>query len=282
MHSIEWLPIISNTNHEDFHINRIDDILDKKNFHVLPHRKTYHDFFFLKKGTSIRTKGLTSYTFKAPAIFFLPAYQITEHKMMSEDAEGFYCHFNEKILDFFPKLLLSERYIFFQYQSHPVIQLESKTVSFIENILERLFLLYIDEDFNKNLVSIYLMAVFEELKAVSTNTISKGNKSSVEITNKYKHLLAEHIYDYQSVTNYAELLNVTPNYLNRCVNSILGKTAQELLKEMLILEAKTLIMHSDLNVSEIAVKLCNQTPSNFARFFKNQTGLSPKEYAEKS
>ena len=33
-------------------------ILDKKNFNVLPHRKIFHDFFFLKKGSSIRTKGL--------------------------------------------------------------------------------------------------------------------------------------------------------------------------------------------------------------------------------
>jgi AraC family transcriptional regulator, transcriptional activator of pobA len=82
------------------------------------------------------------------------------------------------------------------------------------------------------------------------------------------------------LTDYADLLNVTPNYLNKCVKTAIDKTAQDLLKEMLILEAKTLIKYSQLNVSEIAIKLCDQTPSNFARFFKKQTGLSPKEYAE--
>ncbi len=282
MHQVEWLPIITNTKHPDFHINRIDDIADKKKFHVLPHRKTFHDFFFLKKGSSIRTKGLNSYTIQAPAIFFLPAYQITEHEMISEDAEGFYCHFHEKILDLFPKLLLSERYVFFQYQSNPVIQLQPKTLTIVETILERLFLLYRNEEYNKNLLSLYLMTIFEEVKVDSVNEIPKSRKSNIEITKRYKHALAEHIYDYQNITDYAQLLNVTPNYLNRCVKTTLGKTAQDLLKEMLILEAKTLIKHSDLNVSEIAVKLCDQTPSNFARFFKKQTGLSPKEYAEKS
>ena len=84
----------------------------------------------------------------------------------------------------------------------------------------------------------------------------------------------------QNILDYADLLNVTPNYLNKCVKTAIDKTAQDLLKEMLILEAKTLIKYSPLNVSEIAIKLCDQTPSNFARFFKNQTGLSPKEYAE--
>jgi AraC-like DNA-binding protein len=73
-------------------------------------------------------------------------------------------------------------------------------------------------------------------------------------------------------------LNVTPNHLNKCVKTTTDKTAQDLLNEMLILEAKSLLKYSNLQIAEIAVKLCNQTPSNFARFFKSQTGISPKEY----
>jgi AraC family transcriptional regulator, transcriptional activator of pobA len=46
------------------------------------------------------------------------------------------------------------------------------------------------------------------------------------------------------------------------------------------LEAKTLLKFSKLQIAEIAVRLCDQTPSNFARFFKNQTGLTPKQYLE--
>ena len=280
MHQVEWLPIITNVKHPDFHINKIDDIADKKNFSVLPHRKIFHDFFFLKKGTSIRTKGLNSYTINAPAIFFLPAYQITEHKMMSEDAEGYYCHFGENVFDFFSKFMLSERYVFFQYQSNPIIPLQTNTIEIIEKILERLLSLHTTKEYNKTLLSFYLMALFEELKSIAVNKISKKRKSNFEITKRYKHALAEHIYEFQNISDYANLLNVTPNYLNKCVKTAIGKTAQDLLKAMLILEAKTLIKYSELNVSEIAIKLCDQTPSNFARFFKKQTGLSPKEYAE--
>ena len=49
---------------------------------------------------------------------------------------------------------------------------------------------------------------------------------------------------------------------------------------MLVLEAKSLIKYSNLNIAEIAVKLSDQTPSNFARFFKKQTGVTPKEYSK--
>lgn len=279
MHSVDWLPIRSNTVYKDFHINRVDDISDKKGFQVQPHRKTYHDFFFLKKGTSIRSKGLNSYEIKAPAIFFLPAYQITEHEMLSEDAEGFYCHFSEKIFDIFPKGFLTEQFVFFQYQSTPLISLTEKTLKIAEGILERLIVLYRNEEYNQNLIALYLISLFEELKFESPKVISKNKKSDFEITKRYKHALTKHIYEYQTINNYATLLNVTPNYLNKCVKTAIGKTAQDLLKEMLILEAKTLIRYSNLNISEIAVKLCNQTPSNFARFFKKQTGITPKEYS---
>ncbi|MFI8378337.1 helix-turn-helix domain-containing protein [Leeuwenhoekiella sp. NPDC079379] len=280
MHSIDWLPLMSNAIHEDFHINRVDDISDKKNFKVLPHRKTYHDFFFLKKGTAVRSKGLNSYEILAPAIFFLPAYQITEHTMLSEDAEGYYCHFNEKLFDLFPKGYLTEQFVFFQYQSNPLISLQDASQITLEHILERLIVLYRAEEHKKNLIALNLMTLFEELRTEPSTVVAKKNKkSNFEITKRYKHALAKHIYEYQTINDYAALLNVTPNYLNKCVKTAIGKTAQDLLKEMLILEAKTLIRHSRLNVSEIAVKLCNQTPSNFARFFKQQTGITPREYA---
>lgn len=281
--SISWLPIVSDSKHKNYHINKLEVISDKSKFQVLPHRKTVHDFFYLSKGKSIRSKGLDSYEIMAPAIFILPAYQITEHKMISEDAEGFYCHFDEKIFNSLPNKYLSEQYSFFQFQSHPVIPLTIESEKNVATLLERLFYLYRKtETYNESLVSFYLLTFFEELKFDVPNTENKSKNSCFLITKKYKQALTKHIYDYQQISDYADILNVTPNYLNKCVKTATNNTAQHLLKEMLVLEAKTLIKHSNLNVSEIAVKLCNQTPSNFARFFKKQTGLTPKEYSQKN
>ncbi|GLU45187.1 AraC family transcriptional regulator [Allomuricauda sp. NBRC 101325] len=282
--SISWLPIVTHGKHENYHINRVEEVSDKSKFQVLPHRKTFHDFFYLRKGSSIRSKGLDTYEIKAPCIFILPAYQITEHKKLSEDVEGFYCHFDERIFTTLPNKYLSQHFAFFQYQSNPVINLTEEDVKVMEPILERLLYLYKDiTSNNESLVSTYLLTLFEELKTNLPSVSTSENKNSFyQITKKYKQALTEHVYDFKQIHDYAQLLNVTPNYLNKCVKMATNKTAQDLLKEMLILEAKTLIKHSNLNVSEIAVKLCNQTPSNFARFFKNQTGLTPKQYAQKN
>ena len=98
------------------------------------------------------------------------------------------------------------------------------------------------------------------------------------MTHQYKNLLTQHIHQKQKVSEYADMLSVTANHLNKCIKQTTNKTAQDLLNDMLIMEAKSLLKYSNLHISEIAVKLCNQTSSNFARFFKKQTGVSPKAY----
>lgn len=279
--TIGWLPVLSFSSHQDYHINRIEDIANKSSFQVLPHRKTVHDFIFLKKGRSIRSKGLNTFDFGDSSMFFLPAYQITQHEMMSDNAEGFYCHFDEKIFEFLPKNYLSKQFPFFQYQSNPVIKMSDATLQSIGSILERLLELYNDRvETNMNLIAIYLLAIFEEIKKEIPLQTSKTKNSFFDITERYKHALSQNIYNLQNISDYAELLHITPNYLNKCVKTCTNKTAQDLLKEMIILEAKTLLKYSDLHISEIAVKLCDQTPSNFARFFKKQTGVTPLEYLQ--
>jgi AraC family transcriptional regulator, transcriptional activator of pobA len=279
--TIDWQPVVTNPKHDFFHINRLEGFASKIAFPLPPHRKTLHDFIFIKKGFSVRSKGLSSYEFSSGSVFFLPAFQITQHEIMSDDIEGFFCHFDESIFQFLPKNYLNENFSFFQYQSMPLIKLSPETQIQVEFILNRLLMLYQGEQFiDKNLIATYLLTLFEEFKIEQPSQSKKTKNAFFDITERYKNALAIHIYQKQSIKGYADLLNVSPNYLNKCTKFSINKTAQELLIEMLILEAKFLLKYSNLQVSEIAVKLCDQTPSNFARFFKSQTGITPKDYLE--
>lgn len=277
--SINWQPTISKTKHQSYHINRIESYIHKLSFPLPPHRKTVHDFIYLKKGNSRRTKGLNKYDFKGSELFFLPAFQITQHETMDENTEGFYIHFDEKIFHFLPKNFLNDNYSFFQIQANPVTSLTEETQNSIEPILERILFLYEEErETDINLVAMYLLSLFEEIKK-DLQTGKKNTKNAFsQVTEQFKNALSLHIYQKQSIAEYAQILNISPNYLNKCVKNSINRTAQDLLNEMLILEAKTLLKFSKLQIAEIAVKLCDQTPSNFARFFKSQTGITPKEY----
>ena len=90
------------------------------------------------------------------------------------------------------------------------------------------------------------------------------------------------IYEKKSVQEFADYLSVSPNHLNKSVKITTGKSAHELLEEMRILEAKVLLSQTELSIGEIAFRLGKVDPSDFSRFFRAKTHLTPKQYRNNS
>ena len=81
-----------------------------------------------------------------------------------------------------------------------------------------------------------------------------------------------------SLSFFANRLNLTPNYLSARVKEYSGRTAMEWIEDSVILEAKTMLKHTDLSIQEIAYKLDFPTQTFFGKYFKRITGMSPKQY----
>lgn len=264
--------------HHLFHINRLEDARNKMSFPLPPHRKTVYDLLFITRGESVRSKGLNQYHFRANQFFFLPAFQITAHKSMSEDIQGFFLHFAPELLG--DTLPLLKPFPFLEFHTHPVVEIPEYAIPPILNIMERLLEIYKQSGPpSVSLITSYLLTLFTEVNQFVEEASQRSGNAATILTQQYKNALTQHIYSLHSVREYANILHVTPNHLNKCVKNTLGKTAQALLNEMLVLEAKSLLKYSDLTISEIAEKLCGSTPSNFSRFFRRETGQSPKHYA---
>ena len=57
-------------------------------------------------------------------------------------------------------------------------------------------------------------------------SVLTDNRSKNSIVYKYKKLVDAHLPEYHDVADYANLLNITPKYLNECVKEVLGFTAK--------------------------------------------------------
>ena len=146
------------------------------------------------------------------------------------------------------------------------------------NLLERLETEYKNESPNDfNLFCTYLLALFFELNRFTGLNVLHKNTAAI-LTQRYKDALMAHIYDIQTVADFATHLSVSQTYLNRCLKTTIGKTAHDLLNDMLLLEAKSLLKQTDLSISEIAYKIGKKDHSDFSRFFKTHTGQTPKEF----
>ncbi|MDB5267036.1 MAG: helix-turn-helix protein [Hymenobacter sp.] len=263
-----------------FHINRLETHVGHIPFPLAPHRKTVHDFVFITKGATKRSKGLDEYEIGDNTFFFLPATQITTHEFMTPDTEGFYCHFDIELLTkgFVHSGVLSQL-SFLQFTGNPVVHISPEALGPVVHILRQLERAEnINSPESLDLIRVYLLALFTELKPFANPDVQPGKNAAVRITQLYKDALAQHIYEKHSVAAYAELLAVSPNHLNKCVKTVTGKSAQDTLDEMVLLEAKALLKQSTLTISEIAFKLGKEDPSSFSRFFRLKTNSTPKAY----
>lgn len=80
----------------------------------------------------------------------------------------------------------------------------------------------------------------------------------------------------------AEKLGVSNNHLARLFKHYYGMTISEYIIELRMEEATRLLTHTDIEITEVALKTGVKSMSNFYKIFKERTGLTPKEYRLKS
>ncbi len=79
-------------------------------------------------------------------------------------------------------------------------------------------------------------------------------------------------------TEFANQLSVHVNHLNHVLKSVRDKTTSQLIAARIMQEAKSLLQHTDWNISEIAWSLGFDDLPHFINFFKRNQQLTPKLY----
>ncbi|MEZ5071010.1 MAG: helix-turn-helix transcriptional regulator [Bacteroidales bacterium] len=270
--------------HETFHINRIEDYMAHREtgpgWDNRPFRQTVSNFVFLTGGTSIRSRGLQRYEIQEDDFFFVPAFEIMSIEDRNPGVRGYFCHFE-------PSLLHPGRqnrdinvpYPFLRIAGHPLVRVAGESRDHALWLLNRLEMEYKrDRSCRKEIISAYLIALFEELLPLTSAEAQSPARAAHDLAARFHTALNLHILDKQRVGEYADLLRVSSETLNRSLKQTTGKSAGAWIQETLLLESKVLLVQSDLTVSEIADRLGQKQPSNFVRFFKSRTGFTPGEY----
>ena len=246
---------------------------------IKAHRKTVYDFLFLTKGSCDKYKGIDSYEVRKNEIFFVPAYQISGSSYITDDARGFYCAFS---LDFFSQLFIVKdffkKFKFLQFNGYPHIKIGKDGLAPILALMQRIEKEYLEQEADwKDRLGMYLLTLFFELNKFDDSEDSINSNAALRITTQFKRALYQHFKEKQKVTDYAELLAVSPNHLNKSIKTTTGKSAHELIQDMIVIESKALLQQTELPVSDIAYQFA-KTPTEFSRFFKAKTGISPTDY----
>ena len=117
-------------------------------------------------------------------------------------------------------------------------------------------------------------------RALKSSEIEAGipDTNKRRLAYKFKELIREHFRYEKSVQFYAAKLNVTSGYLNEVLNNITGQSTTYWILEEILLEAKRLLIVSDLTVKEIGYALGYENYTYFNRMFHKRTGMTPLQF----
>ena len=138
---------------------------------------------------------------------------------------------------------------------------------FIGALFKRIQTAYDDRD--KTFIQNGLDMVLGQLRADS---------HMAQIPEKFLHLVFDRDRTPRSVSDYAQELNVTANYLNKTVKQHTNRTAIDWIEIARLNLAKQLLKRPEVSIHEIAIRTGLDDQSYFSRFFKKKTGLTPSQF----
>lgn len=267
---------------KDLLVQRFGSYLEKHyhNLHT-PHRHTFYHLVLFTKGKGSHTIDFEQYPVKPYQIYFMVPGQV--HSWHFEGAvDGYIVHFNEVL---FTSFLYNghylERFPFFSGNSRDgVCQLPPAVQEPIRGLFESM-LVEVKEVKEQNLDMIRLK-LLELFIAVERSCVARKDRAvpsqKLTLLRSFQQLIDRHFRTIKLPKEYAELLYVTPNHLNALCQDLVGKTAGDLIRDRVLLEAKRLLTNADRTVAEIAYDLNFQDNSYFSRFFKKNVGVTPDEF----
>lgn len=131
----------------------------------------------------------------------------------------------------------------------------------------------------KHLLSaLFIMIESERTKiAPSENELEKTQNTTLQ---NFLKILEDNYHRPVGVDFYAEKLFMSPRNLNLICKSILHQTVSEIIETRKLIEAKNLLTHSDMNISEIGFELGYKEKAYFTNVFKRRTGQTPSDFRE--
>lgn len=120
--------------------------------------------------------------------------------------------------------------------------------------------------------------LYEMLDNFNVNSRIQPRTRREELTSRFLRLVANNFLLRRDVAFYAEKLGVSSKHLSAVVKAVGGRTAGDWIENYVVLEAKLLLVNTDMSVYEISEKLNFRSQALFGKYFRHVTGMSPSAF----
>lgn len=273
---------IDSSAQKDLLVERFGAYLQKHYHHLhRPHRHSFYHLVLFTGGRGQHTIDFEKFAVKPYQVYFMAPGQVHSWHF-EKGVEGYIVHFNEALFtSFLYNSHYLERFPFFNGNAaQGVCQLPPAVHAPVTALFEAM-LAEMENGKEQNL-DVVRLKLLELFITVDRNCFHKKSmqvpQQKLTLLRSFQSLIEKHYKQIRLPKEYADLLYVTPNHLNALCQDLLGKTAGDLIRDRVLLEAKRLLTNADKSVAEIAYELNFGDNSYFNRFFKKSEGVTPEAF----
>lgn len=212
--------------------------------------------------------NLQDYHLEKGCLLLLPSDTILEIKNVSDDARVVALVFREGI-NLTDEAVLNaspaefSRILRMIYLTWDILQLKPYRRKTIQNLLQSII-----SDIQ------YIKDIADESEKHDQGTRTQ------DVFMQFKRLVHKYCFSERSIPFYASQLHVTPHHLSAIIRKASGHSVMYWINRATIQEAKLLLKTNNAMGYEIADQLHFSSASAFSKFFKRETGMTPKKYQE--
>jgi AraC family transcriptional activator of pobA len=246
-----------------------------------PHKHSFFHLVYFSKGSGSHSIDFINFIVEPGQIYFMVPGQVHAWNFTSEP-DGFIVNFSEPYINF---LVANPRYLdqfnfFLGIAGEQVVTIPAEAQPQIVQILETIIREGNSKEALKDdMARTGLIQLFIQVNRYTKNENGSGqnNYNSLLLRNFLK-LIDQHYKEKKLSKDYAAMLYVTPNHLNALSKDVTGRSAGELIRDRILLEAKRLLINAQMTIAEIAIELDFIDNSYFSKFFKKYVGVTPEVF----
>jgi len=266
---------------EDILVARFSDYLAAHRDIHFPHRHSFYHLAFFTAGGGSHTIDFEKFPVKPGQLYFMVPGQVHSW-FFSGGIEGYVMNVSAGFFNaFLQDADYVERFPFFSgVSAEGVVQLPKAAIPVVTAQFEGMLKeMKGDQAYSQDMLRLQVLGMF-----IAVSRASRQGGSRQELPHNYvllrnfRKLVEQHYMQLRLPKEYAALLYVTPNYLNAFCRHMLGKSAGEIIRDRVLLEAKRLLINADMSIATIAYQLNFADNSYFTKFFKKYAGTTPEEF----
>lgn len=255
----------------------VQEMLRLSKLPVPPVRSTGHTLIWLTRGEANMKVGYEAARAVAGECLFVAAGKVFSYCHL-EDNEGFLLHW----VDGFIAAELGQSplqvFDFLNVWGNAVIRPDAEAADLITNLCQRLLSIFQSAPKDESRLKFHLISLLHELVHADEPAAAQPYPAAIALTKRFKALLYQNCRSMHLVADYADRLAVSPNHLNKAVKQVTEKSPSRWIDEAIVLEAKVLLLQTQLPIGAVAAEVGVTDASYFSRLFRKYTGFTPAQY----